>query len=48
MKKTYEKFEMEVYLFDKKDTIVASAVLPVEHDNAYVDYSELFGDFFTS
>ena len=50
MKKTYEKFEMEVFVFDKEDVLVASGILPVksEHDNAYVDYSTLFDDFFMS
>ena len=46
MKKTYEKFEMEIFLFEKKDVLVASAVLPVDHDNAYIDYSVLLDDFF--
>lgn len=49
MKKPYKKFEMEVFLFEQKDILVASGVvLPVKHDNAYVDYSNLFDDFFES
>ena len=49
MKKTYEKFEMEIFTFKKEDTVVASSVvLPVDHDNAYVEYSSLFNDFFSA
>ena len=48
MKKTYEKAEIEIFMFKKEDAIVASAVLPVDHDNAYVDYSNLLNDFFAS
>ena len=33
MKKTYEKAEIEIFIFDKEETIVASAViLPVDLD----------------
>ena len=47
MKKSYEKAEIEIFMFKKEDAIVASGVvLPVDHDNAYVDYSNLFNDFF--
>ena len=38
MKKTYEKFEMEVFVFDKEDVLVASGViLPVNLDDALED-----------
>ena len=47
MKKTYEKLEIDIVIFEKNDIITASA-LPQEHDNAYVNYSELFSDFFVS
>lgn len=46
MKKPYENFQMEIFIFKKEDTVVASAVTPTDHDNAYVDYSDLFNDFF--
>ncbi len=44
MKKTYEKVEMEIFLFKKEDAVVASAILPVnhEHDNGYVDFNSFF------
>ena len=32
MKKTYEKFEMEIVRFEEKDVVVASVVLPVDLD----------------
>ena len=46
MKKIYEKVEIDVTVFEKKDIITASAQ-PQEHDNAYVSYSLLFNDFFS-
>ena len=50
MKKPYENFEMEIFLFRKEDAVVASAgaPTPVDHDNSYVDYSSLFNSFFES
>lgn len=47
MKKTYEKFEMEIFLFEKKDVVTASAK-PVDNDNSYINVSALFNDFFAS
>ena len=46
MKKTYESIKMEIFLFEKKDVLVASAILPVDHDNAYIDYSTVLDGFF--
>lgn len=47
MKKPYEKLEIDVVVFEKKDVLTASAQ-PQEHDNAYINYSMLFNDFFSS
>lgn len=50
MKKTYEKAEIEIIVFEKKDVLTASAGDPTDNDNAYVDFSSLFSfnDFFVS
>lgn len=48
MKKPYEKLEIDVVVFEKKDVITASGVLFKAHDNAYIDYSQLFNSFFSS
>ncbi len=48
MKKTYEKFEMEIFLFKKKDVVTASSAEPRDIDNSYVNFTALFNDFFTS
>lgn len=47
MKKTYEKLEIDVVVFEKKDVLTASAQSQ-EHDNAFIDYSMLFSSFFRS
>ncbi len=48
MKKPYEKFEMEIFLFKKKDVVTASSAEPRDIDNSYVNFTALFNDFFTS
>ena len=45
MKKQYEKFEMEVFIFKKEDAIVASNVVhpaDADHDNSYLNFSSFF------
>lgn len=45
MKKAYDKIEMEIILFDKRDIVTASdVVVIVEHDNAYYDFSSFYAD----
>ena len=46
MKKPYEKFEMEIFLFKKKDVVTSAE--PRDIDNSYVNFTALFNDFFTS
>ena len=50
MKKSYEKAQIEIFMFEKKDVLPASAGSTSDHDNAYVDFSSLFSfnDFYAS
>lgn len=47
MKKPYEGLVIDVVVFEKQDVLTASAQT-YEHDNAYINYCQLFGDFFSS
>ena len=47
MKKPYEKLEIDVVVFEKKDVLTASTQSQ-EHDNAFINYSLFFNDFFSS
>ena len=42
MKKTYEEFEMEIFIFEQKDAIVASSALSGDHDNAFLNFDSFF------
>lgn len=46
MKKVYETAQIDIFMFEKKDAIVASAILPVDHDNIFVEISQLVDSFF--
>ena len=46
MKKVYETAQIDIFMFDKKDAIVASAILPVDHDNVYIEINQLVDSFF--
>lgn len=50
MKKTYEKAEIEIFMFADKDVLTASVATSKDNDNSYVNYSSLFtfNDFFGS
>ena len=48
MKKPYEKLEMEIFLFKKEDVVTASSAESRDIDNSYVNFTDLFNDFFTS
>lgn len=50
MKKTYEKAEIEIFVFKNKDVVTASAAVPADNDNSYLNHSSLltFNDFFES